>query len=149
MKIRGFVEEIFDFEYPCMLYNLKLPKWKYCAFSDTQCAPQKCFSEGPICMSGSRWMNFQKQLRKVGFDDYRKHKSKNAYPRLRTFGWKIRCVLSFQAIYIFFYEPNIFGTFLAKDFVGPNFFTSKMFRQTLSLAPNSNWGRPCSKTKVM
>ena len=83
-----------------MLYNLKLQKWKNCAFSGAQCAPQKCFSEGPICMSGSRWMNFQKQLRKVGFDDYKKNKSKNSYPRLRTFRRKIRCVLSFQAIYL-------------------------------------------------
>ena len=50
-------------------------------------------------MGGSRWMNFEKQLRKVGFDDYKKDKSKNAYPRLRTFSCKIQCVLSFQAIY--------------------------------------------------
>ena len=93
-----------------MLYNLKLQKWKNCAFSGAQCAPQKRFSEGPICMSGSRWMNFQKQLRKVGFDDYKKDKSKNAYPRLRTFRRKIWCVLSFQAIYIFF------SNFASNDF---------------------------------
>ena len=57
--------------------------------------------EGPICLSGTPWMNFQEHLRKVGFLVSLKFKSKNTHPRFRTFGKKIRCVLIFQAIYIF------------------------------------------------
>ena len=55
-------------------------------------------------------MNFQEHLRKVGFLVSKKFKSKNTHPRFRTFGRKIRCVLIFQAIYI--YRNKFNGAFL-------------------------------------
>ena len=51
--------------------------WKY----NTQNWPFFANSEGPICLSGTPWMNFKKHLRKVGFCFSKKIKSKNTHPR--------------------------------------------------------------------
>ena len=72
---------------------------KNCSILGIQCEPQKIFPEGWNDLVESWWMNFQKQVRKIGFDVYKKNQSKITCPRLRTFRRKIRCVLSFQAIY--------------------------------------------------
>ena len=65
-------------------------------FLGIQCAPYKFFSEGPNDLGGSRWVNFQEQVRKIRFDVYKKKESKITYSRLRTLRWKIQCVLSFK-----------------------------------------------------
>ena len=45
-------------------------------------------------------MNFQKQVRKMGFDVYKKNQSKITYPRLRTFRREIRCIEFSSHIYV-------------------------------------------------
>ena len=42
-------------------------------FLGIQCAPYKNFPEGPNDLGGSRWVNFQKQVRKIGYDVYKKN----------------------------------------------------------------------------
>ena len=80
-----------------------------CQKYNTQKWPFFANLEGPICLRGTPWMNFQEHLRKVGFLVSKKFKSKNTHPRFRTFGRKIRCVLIFQAIYIKVYPCIILG----------------------------------------
>ena len=45
-------------------------------FWGIQCAPYKIFQEGPNDLGRSRWVNFQKQVRKIGFDVYKKNAAK-------------------------------------------------------------------------
>ena len=63
-------------------------------------APYKNFPEGPIVLGGPWWVNFQKWLRKLGFEDYTINEREITYPRVKTFRKKIGCILSFKAIYI-------------------------------------------------
>ena len=43
---------------------------------------------------------FSETIEEISFDAYNKNKSQITYPRLRIFRKKIRCILSFQAIYM-------------------------------------------------
>ena len=76
-------------------------------------------------------MNFQKQVRKMGFDVYKKNQSKITYPRLRTFRREIRCVLSFQAIYVKIHREIAIdimtGNFATLDF--PSFLVSELLSE--------------------
>ena len=53
--------------------ELGLSLAKNSLFLAVQCVPYKLFPEGPIDLGGSRWVNFQTQSTKIGFDVYKKN----------------------------------------------------------------------------
>ena len=72
MKIPAFVEEIFDLSNHVGYIALDYKSEKIDHFGGHCAHPKSFFLEGPICMGGPRWFNFQEQLRKKGFAIYKK-----------------------------------------------------------------------------